>query len=144
MNKKQEPFLSSTHEEKIPTKNDSVDDLKENNIEAEEPVQLKTKDETKKNWFKRKIDRIDKYLYDIEVIFSTDPEIKMEKKARNIYILKSSLSFIFCFLFSYSLFTGYFYIVEEINKTQTAKIEQIESNGGIPMVFSSENISNKN
>lgn len=148
MDKKQEPSLSFNEEPIITTEDtDDVDkkseskSVKENiNLEKDKEIPKKKK----KNWFKKKIEKIDKYLYDLEVIFSTKSEIKPERKARNIYILKSSVIFSFYFIFSYASFSGYYYVVSHIEQTQYERSQELENSGGIPIIFSNEEIKSQN
>jgi hypothetical protein len=108
-----------------------------NETEKEKPVKKK------KNWVKRKIEKIDNYLYDLEIIFSTSSDIKLERKARNVYILKSSLIFSFCLIFSYASSSGYFYVVNHIEQTQEERSQRLQKNG-VPIIFSNEEIKSQN
>lgn len=137
MDKKQEPSLGKTS---VP---DDMIDKVEDNIDKEIQKEKKQK-EKKKNWFKKKIDKIDQYLYEIEVIFSTSSDMKLKKKSRNVYILKSTFLFSFFFIVSYTSFYGYYYVVNEINKVQVERVNEIEASGGIPIIFYDENIKTQN
>lgn len=148
MDKKQEPSLSF-NEEPIITIEDTDDVEKQSesetvkeNIDPQKDKEIPKK--KKKNWFKKKIEKIDKYLYDLEVIFSTKSEIKPERKARNIYILKSSVIFSFFFILSYASFSGYYYVVNHIEQAQAERSQELENNGGIPIIFSNEEIKSQN
>jgi hypothetical protein len=102
MDKKQEPSLSFNEEPIITTEDTQDVDKKSESKSVKENINLEKDKEIpkkkKKNWFKKKIEKIDKYLYDLEVIFSTKSEIKPERKARNIYILKCYIFFLLYFL----------------------------------------------
>lgn len=145
MDKKQEPSLS-LGEEPVITKEDT-DGLehKPKIIREDETKEYKeTPKKKKKNWLKRKIEKIDSYLYDLEVIFSTQTDIKLERRARNVYILKSILIFSFCFVLSYTSSSGYYYIVNHIEQVQAERGQQIQENGGVPIIFSNEEIKSQN
>lgn len=120
--KKTTSIIDSEYKENVNLDID-VDSKEVNNFKKEKPKKV--------NIFKRTLSKIDNYLYDIEVIFEIDPNIKLERKTRNIYILNSLSAFFICFIMSYSIFTGYYYVVDKIEKERAYKMEEMKRNGGI-------------
>lgn len=85
--------------------------------------------EKKQPFLKRTRDKIDQYLYDVEIIFKTDMSMKLNRKSRNEYIFRSFFTFFFCFIFSYAVFTAYFIITGKIDQHHQELDQRIKVNG---------------
>ena len=42
------------------------------------------------------------------------------------------------------LFSGYYYVVNHIEQAQAERSQELENNGGIPIIFSNEEIKSQN
>lgn len=135
MDKKQEPSLSLGEENLAIKESDSLEHVSEILRESSSQERQEAPKNKQKNWLKRKIEKIDSYLYDLEIIFSTRTDTKLERRARNAYILKSSLIFSFCFIFSYASSSGYYYVVNHIEQVQAERSQRLQENDGVPIIF---------
>lgn len=144
MDKKQEPSLSLGEENVATKESNSLEHVSEMFRESSPQEYQEAPKKKKKNWLKRKIEEIDSYLYDLEIIFSTRTDAKLERRARNVYILKSSLVFSFCFIFSYASSSSYYYVVNHIEQVQAERSQRLQENGGVPIIFSNEEIQTQN
>lgn len=144
MDKKQEPSLSLGEENLAIEESGSLEYVPEMLRESSPQEYQEAPKKKKKNWLKRKIEKIDSYLYDLEIIFSTRTDAKLERRARNVYILKSSLIFSFCFIFSFASSSGYYYVVNHIEQAQAERNQRLQENGGVPIIFSNEEIQTQN
>lgn len=144
MDKKQEPSLSLGEENLAIKEGDSLEHVPETLRESSPQEHQEAPKKKKENWLKRKIEKIDSYLYDLEIIFSTRTDAKLERRARNVYILKSSLIFSFCFIFSFASSSGYYYVVNHIEQAQAERSQRLQENGGVPIIFFNEEIQTQN
>ena len=122
--------IQASKENKIKANDNDLSEIskKNNAIESNESKAI-FNFEKKQPFLKRTRDKIDQYLYDVEIIFKTDMSMKLNRKSRNEYIFRSFFTFFFCFIFSYAVFTAYFIVISKMNQHYQELDQRIRANG---------------
>lgn len=140
--------MTQEQKENIKIENDAVeiDPLERSEYYDDNVDSNKDELETKKgkNIIKRSIDRMDQYFYDIEVLFSTNSENKIPRRARNTRVFKAISFFTISFLLSFVGTSGYYFITNSIQEEHGKIVNRIDNNGGVSIIFQEGKMKLKN